>query len=65
MASDVRWKVLTVPGHDLEARLQQLTDDDYEIVDIDRSGTHWTIIARISDRQSKKGNPIGFRTSEQ
>lgn len=64
MASGVHWKVLTVPGHDLEARLQQLTDDDYEIVDIDRSGTHWTIIARISDLLAKKGNPIGFRASE-
>jgi hypothetical protein len=64
MASDVRWKVVTVPGHDLEARLQQLTEEQYEIVNIDRSGTHWTIIARISDREVKMGNPIGFRASE-
>ena len=64
MASDMRWKVLTVPGHDLEARIQELTDEEYEIVDINRSGIHWTIIARHSDRMAKKDNPIGFQASE-
>ncbi len=64
MSSDVKWKVIKVPGHDLENRLQQLTDDDYEIVSLDRRGTEWNIIARTSARQSKKGTPIGFRAPE-
>jgi hypothetical protein len=64
MKSDIRWSVVTVYGHELEIRLQQLTDDGFEIVSVDRTDTQWTIIAHTANRPETKGKTIGFRPPE-
>jgi len=61
MKSETGWRVMSVYGHELEKLLQQLSDDGYEIVSIDRSRERWTVIAHTTDRQTTKGNAIGFR----
>jgi hypothetical protein len=64
MKTDILWNVVTVPGHLLEKRLQKFTDELYEVVSVEFTGSQWTIIARSSTGNAPKGNAIGFRRGD-
>jgi hypothetical protein len=64
MKSATRWKVVTADGHELETKLQQLSDSGYEILSVDRADARWTIIAHTADNSEPKGKTIGFRPPE-
>jgi len=61
MRSSLRWKVVTVKGHDLESRLQELTDEGHEIFGVHPSAAGWTIIAHTTGDKAADGKSIGFQ----
>jgi phage repressor protein C with HTH and peptisase S24 domain len=61
MQSDVRWYTVTVLGHELEKKLQELTNDGYEIVSIEKTASKWLIIAHQTRKNRPSKNPIGFQ----
>ena len=61
-ASKLSWKVVRVAGDQLEARLNELSDDEFEIFSVAPpiAGAEWTIVARKAVEESRAGG-IGFR----
>lgn len=65
MKAEFKWHVVTVPGHQLEDKLNEMTHDQYEIVQVERSDSDWTIIARRSVLNEPKGQVIGFTAQKE
>jgi len=60
MKSEGVWSVLTVPGHILEKKLNELAREKTEVVKIERTGSNWTVITHVAEQQTPKGKVFGF-----
>jgi len=61
MHSEIQWHTVTVLGHQLEEKLQSLTNEGYEIVSVDKNGSRWMIVAHRSKKNFPAKKPIGFQ----
>ncbi|MCX7725767.1 MAG: hypothetical protein N2053_02835 [Chitinispirillaceae bacterium] len=61
MSSDSEWKVISVYGHQLEQTLNELSENKYEVVFVERVNKKWTIIAHLlTIGKRKTERVIGF-----
>lgn len=61
MESEIQWHTERVFGHCLENRLQSLTGERYEIVNVEKSKNKWLIIAHRNKKYLPSKKPIGFQ----
>lgn len=60
MSAKLTWKLLQVHGHELEQKLNELSESDYEIFSVQYAEGLWAIVARKSTNEISR-TAMGFR----